>query len=205
MILFVKFVGQVLPLKQFVQDGAFDNNQQKFITAYLPIDIPLENLREYKKYQKTVKYLDRLIDRVSLITKTNMFAGSGSNVKQKRKALVKVIIDIVVKHNDVHMKRKQDESERLEFFAKKFNIDKDYSNVYFFELDDNVFNFSQDGSNPNMAELNRLKFNNILLYFILMFIVELNGAQIAMMFYDKIANIYTFCKIRIKDFRQYFN
>ena len=47
-----KICGQVLPLKQFVQDGAFDNNQQKFITAYLPIDIPLENLREYKKYQK---------------------------------------------------------------------------------------------------------------------------------------------------------
>ena len=93
-----------------------------------------------------------------------------------------------------------DKSVPLEFFAKKFNIDKDYSNVYFFELDDNVFNFSQDGSNPNMAELNRLKFNNILLYFILMFIVELNGAQIAMMFYDKIANIYTFLKYGSKIF-----
>ena len=40
-----RICGQILPLKQYVQDGSFDNNTQKFITAYLPLDIPLEEIK----------------------------------------------------------------------------------------------------------------------------------------------------------------
>ena len=49
-------------------------------------------------------------------------------------------------------------------------------------------------------ELNRLKFNNILLYFILIFITELNGAQISMMANDKIGNIFVYFKYSPKLF-----
>ncbi|XWV25201.1 hypothetical protein QJ856_gp0571 [Tupanvirus deep ocean] len=191
--------GQVLPLKQYVQDGSFDNNTQKFVTAYVPLDIPLEEIKEYAKYKLTIRTLDGLINRVSLITGTNMLVGPNTQIKQKRKALVKNIIDIIVKHNSVNLKKNINYDERSEFFSKKFNIDKNADSVYFFELDDSILNFKLAASDTD-ADENRLKYHNILLYFMLIFITELNGAQIAMMYTDKIANIYTFLKYGSKLF-----
>lgn len=188
-----KICGQILPIKQYIQDGKFDDNTQKFITAYIPLEIPLEEIKEYVKYKLTIRYLDILINRFSFITGTNMLVGSNSKVKQKRKALVKNIIDIILKHNDVILKKKQSEEERLNFFSKNFNINKELDGLYFFELDDNIFNFSSVPSDTNL-QLNRIKYNNVLLYFILIFITELTGIQISMMSSDKIANIYTFHK-----------
>lgn len=186
-----RICGQLLPLKQYLQDGSFDNNTQKFISAYTPLDIPLEEVREYKKYTLTIRYLDSLINRFSLITGTNMLVGSTTQIKQKRKALVKNIIDIIVKHNTVNLKKKIGDEERAKFFSEKFKINKNLDSLFFFELDDNIFNFAPSGTSKE-NDLNRLKFNNILLYFLLIFITELNGPQIIMMTYDKIGNIYTF-------------
>ncbi|AYV85275.1 MAG: hypothetical protein Satyrvirus9_1, partial [Satyrvirus sp.] len=183
--------GQILPLKQHVQDGKYDNNSQKFITAYVPLDIPLKDVKEYTKYKKIIKYLDGLINRISLITGTNMLTGQSMNVKQKRKALVKNILDLIIKHNFVNLRKKQNSDERADFFSKKFNVNKDLDDIFFFEIDNNIFDFSITGTEIN-ASVNRLKLNNILLYFMLIFLTELNGAQITMMFSDKIANIYVY-------------
>lgn len=188
-----KICGQVLPLKQYVQDGNFDNITQKFITAYVPLDVALEEVKEYQKYKLSIRFLDLFINRISLITGTNMLVGPASHVKQKRKALVKNIIDIVVKHNSVNLKKGHNDDERLAFFSKKFNIDKDLDSVYFFELDDSIFNLSMDAGSTEL-ELKKLKINNILLYFMLIFMTELNGAQITMMAPDKFANIYVYLK-----------
>ncbi|QTF49387.1 hypothetical protein qu_495 [Acanthamoeba polyphaga mimivirus] len=189
-----KVCGQILPLKRYVQDGSFNNNTQQFVTAYVPIDIPLEEIKEYRKYVLAIRYIDALINRVSLITNTNMLVGTNTNVRQRRKGLVKNIIDIILKHNSVNMRKNISDVERSEYLAKKYNINKDLNEVYFFELDDSIFNFTPTASNTEIT-LNKLKFNNILLYFILIFITELNGPQITMMATDKIAgNIYVFLK-----------
>lgn len=188
-----KVCGKLLPIKQYVQDGTFDNFTQRFITAYVPLDIPLEEIREYSKYTLTIKYLTILVNRVSLITSTSMFVGQTTQSNQKRKALVKNIIDIILKHNSVNLKKNINDADRLEYFSKKFHVDKDLDSVYFFELDDNIINFTPSSSDTSVTA-NSLKYNNMLLYFILSFIVELNGAQITMMFHDKIANIYVFNK-----------
>ncbi|AGD92321.1 hypothetical protein LBA_00403 [Megavirus lba] len=187
-----KICGQILPLKQYVQDGSFDNNTQKFVTAYVPSDIPLEEIREYTKYKLSIRYLDALINRVSLITSTNMLVGPSSQTRQKRKALVKNIIDLLVKHNIVNLRKNINYEERLEYYAKNFNINKNLDNtILFFELDDGIFNLNPSSSDVE-NDLNKIKFNNILLYFIMIFITELNGSQISMMSSDKYCNIFVY-------------
>ena len=195
-----RICGQILPIKQYIQDGSFDNESQKFVAAYTPLDIPLEEVKEYAKYKLIIRYLDvGLINRLSLVTGTNMLLGNDKQIRQKRKALVKNIIDIILQHNYLNMHSDQKEEDRLEFFSKKFHIDKDLDNVYFFELDDSILNFSPTATDTDIAS-DKLKYNNILLYFILVFITELNGAQIAMMHSDRIANIYTYFKYGPKQF-----
>lgn len=192
-----RICGQLLPLKQYVQDGNYDNNTQKFVTAYVPLDVPLEDIREYSKYKLTIRYLDGLINRISLITGTNMLVGPNLAIKQRRKSIIKSIIDLIIKHNTINLHKNQNNEERLEYYSKKFNIDKDLDNIYFFELNDNIIQF--DPNAPDI-KLTRLKYNNILLYFTLIFITELNGTQITMMYFDKIANIYVFLKYGVKLF-----
>ena len=187
-----RICGQILPLKKYVQDGIFDNNTQKFVSSYTPSDTPLEDIKEYQKYKLIIRTLDGLINRLSLITGTNMLVGSNLPVKQKRKALVKNIIDLIVKHNATNMHNRNRE-ERMEIFAKKFNINKDLDGVFFFELEDSILNFTPNSGEVN-ADLNRLKFNNILLYFLLIFITELNSIQISLMSADKFSNIYVYLK-----------
>lgn len=194
-----KTCGQVIPLKQYVQDGSFDNNTQRFITSYVPIDQDLADIKEYEKYKLIINFLDMLLDKVSFITSTNMLVGSNITIKQKRKAIVKNIIDLVLKHNSVNIEKKQSEHDRMNFFSKKFNINRDLDIIYFFELDDSIINFKSIPSSKNEG-INKLKFNNLLLYFITLFLTELNGTQITLMAFDNIGNIYTYLKFGSKLF-----
>lgn len=185
--------GQILPLKQYLQDGSFDNSSQKFISSYVPVDIPLQEVREYRRYALTIKYLDSLTNRVSLQTGTNMFVGTNITVSQRRKTLIKNIIDLFLRNN-------QDKSSPSEdLFSKKYRIDSDLNSMFHFELEDSIFNFTPTGSETETS-INRLKFNNILIYFILVFLLELNGVQILLMNYDNIGNIYTYLKFGSKLF-----
>lgn len=183
--------GQILPLKKYAQDGIFDNSTQRVISSYVPLDVPLESMPEYINYQLSVRYLDGLVNRVSLITGTNMLTGNNVDTNQRRTGLVKNIIDLIIKHNSINLAKKIKNETRLEAFAKQFNINKDYDSVFFFEMNDSVFDFTPISTEIN-ANINRLKFNNVLLYFILLFMTELNGIQIYMMTGDKIANVYTY-------------
>lgn len=193
-----RICGQILPMKRFVQDGSFDDESQKFVAAYTPLDISLDEIKEYSRYKLTIKYLELvLVNRVSLITGTNMLIGNDKQIKNKKIALVKNIIDIILKHNATNLKSNQSEEDRLNFFSKKFNIDKEIDSVYFFELDDSFLNISPTSQS---IDKNKLISNNILLYFMLIFMTELNGAQISMMQHDKIANIYTYLKFGPKMF-----
>lgn len=186
-----KTCGQVLPMKEYVQDGSFDNNTQRFITAYVPVDIPLDEITEYRKYGLIIRYLDALVNRFSLITGTNMLTGTTTANRQRRKAMVKNIIDLMIKHNSINMSKNISMEDRLEYYSKKFNIDKDLDSVYFFEVDNSIIDFSDTVSSN--VEISKLKFNNMILYFVLVFISELNGAQISMMTFDKkIGNIFVF-------------
>ncbi|CAH6420434.1 Hypothetical protein MVR_LOCUS129 [uncultured virus] len=185
--------GQMLPIKEYVPDGKFNDATQRFVSNYVPLDIPLRDIREYKPYTRIIAFLDELINRFSLITGTTMFTGPDKDTHQKRKALIKHIIDLVVLHNSVNIKKNIPEDQRLAMMARRYNIDKDLDSIYFFELDNSVLELSADVSQSE-ADLNRLKYNNILLYFLLLFFCELNGTQIVMMSKDNIANIGTYLR-----------
>jgi hypothetical protein len=176
-----KSCGRLLEIRQFVEDGKFNDSQQKFITNYAPMDVPLEDLREYQKYDRTIKIIEKLIDRISLITKVNVFVGNSYANRIRRRHLVKNIIDIIVTHN-------------ANLFKQQKSSINNNNIVFAFELDDNIFNFVNNPANPSEIDLNKYKFNNILLYFILEFLPEITDSQILTMSFDRIGNVYNFEK-----------
>lgn len=178
-----RICGQFLPMKEFYQDGKFNNATQKYTTNYVPLNIPLNEIREYAKYTRTINHIDGLINKLSSFTGTNMLTGASLDAKLKRKTVIKNVIDIIVKHNVTNL-------GKPEFDVKLYGIDKNISSVFNFELSDSIYEITNVADPHGESEINRLKFNNIILYFVWIFITELNAVQILSMLTDKIANIY---------------
>ena len=187
-----RLCSQFLPMKEFYQDGKFNNATQKYTTNYVPTNIPLNEIKEYTKYTRTINHIDGLIKKISDITGTNMLTQTSTPGKLKRKTVIKNIIDIIIKHNATNLHSK-------EMDTKIYGINKNISSVFYFELSDNIYDVSGTET-PGELEINRLKFNNIILYFIWIFITELNPVQILSMITEKISNIYVMEKYGDKIF-----
>lgn len=189
-----RICSQFLPIKQFVQDGKFDNATQRFTTNYLPTYVPLNEIKEYVKYTLMINYISLMIDKISLFTGITAFSGDHVNIKQKRKTLIKNIIDIFIKHNTNNLKDLKENSDMEvsmnESLSKNFGIDKNISEIFYFEPSDSMFDTSAGSAGPQGVEINKMKKNILLLYIILAYILELNSTHILGLTVDKIANIF---------------
>lgn len=188
-----KICGQALEIVHFVQDCKFNNTVGRYVTPYTTAIISLKNMKEYINYSKTITYLKKLIKRLSFLSSTNMLSGTDDTIKQRRNGVVKQIIDLFIKHNSINMKSKISDEERGAFYAKHFGIDKKFSSLFFFELNDDIFDFSTMNITQH-SDINKLKINNIILYLFLIFLTEINEPQLMMSANDKYANIYVYLK-----------
>ena len=184
-----KICGRSLSVVQYAQDGKFDNNIGRYVTSYSAANIPLKNLKEYESYTKTIRFLKKIVKRLSFLTGATMLSGSNDSAKQKQNAIVKQMLDLMIKHNANNMN-----TNHSELFEKKYGIDKKFNSSFFFELDDNIFDYDTHANTPGITEISRMKINNMILYLILIFVTELNGPQIATTNTDKYANIYVYLK-----------
>lgn len=195
-----RICGEILPIKDYVADGSFDDASQKFVSSYVAIDIPLEEHMEYAKYPLTIKFLDSFVNRISLVTGINVYAGGDIRARQSRQGLIKNILDIILEHNATNLKKKVNDDLRTKFLKEKYGIDERSNNVYFFELSDNIFKPDPSATAAESSERN-LKYNNIILYFLLAFLAELNGPQVVSMTTDGYSNIYHYLEKSIGLFR----
>jgi hypothetical protein len=195
-----RICGELLPIKDYVADGSFDDAAQKFVSSYVSVDIPLEEHMEYAKYPLTIKFLDSFVNRVSLVTGINVYTGGDKRARQSRQGLIKNILDIILEHNAMNIKKKVSDDIRAKFIKEKYGIDERSNSVYFFDLNDVIFKPDPSATAAESNERN-LKYNNILLYFLIIFFSELNGPQIVSMTTDGYSNIYHYLNKSIGLFR----
>ena len=196
-----KICGQTLQVLQYVQDGKFDNNVQKYVSSYSSSDIKLKDMKEYVAYVKTLKHIKKSTKKISFLMGINIVSGSGPMVKQKQTSLTKQVIDLLLKHNQAMMRKNVDNDVRLDFYVNKFGIDRKFSSVYFFRLNDNLFSPGQRQIIQADADIRKLEINNATLYISLIILTELNGPQIMMMNIDKYTNIYFFEQVVSRYFK----
>lgn len=190
-----RLCSQLLRMREYVQDGKFDNATQKYTTNYVPTNIPLQEIKEYAKFGKTIKHVEGMLKKMNDMSGANMLTGDHANARIRKKTFIKNVIDITDHHNFVCSKNSFSDT-----FYKMYGIDKSISNIFYFEFSDKIFNFSEPGIDMQTVEINRLKLNNVLLYFLWMWISELNETQILTIAVDKIINIDSFEKHGLKLF-----
>lgn len=189
--LICKICGMVLPSSEYVEDGKFDDETQKFISAYTPTHIPLKEIKEYQGYTNTIKSLKVLVKRLSLITNTNMLTGSSVGNKIRRTAFIKTVIDIIIKHSNYNLQKRQSRDDQTKVFSKRFGIDEKFDILDFFEFNDHIF----DSNDIINEAINKIKRNIVLLYIMFIFIIEIISTQVIGMSYDRTLNVYSYEKI----------
>jgi hypothetical protein len=177
-----------LDIKKFINEGMFDNASQSFITFSVHMDVNIEDLPEYEKYRTAIRNIDKLIEKISSILVIHGFSGQMYMSRSNRKVVMKDSIDIILNHN-VFLKNnylsKRDKN------LERYGINKTLSNLFFFELDNNIFVYSS--KEKDLKKI--IKYNNVIGYIIILLILELNESQILSLKFDKICSYAIFKRI----------
>lgn len=181
-----KSCGTQVNITNYVKEAAFDKDN-KLITFHTPMSIPLEDVLEYEKYGISIRSIDKLIDRLSSISKIPMFSGGAQDAKARRRDLTKSTIDMLLLHNN-NMKKFY--KERTSKIQSLYGIDKSMTSFWVFELDNSIFTYST----KDKDYFKPIKQNNVLVYIIFFMILQLNDTQILNMVGDKTCNFYWFQK-----------
>ena len=173
-----KSCGTLLNIKKYIIDGEYDGDTQKFITYSMPMEVPLEDIAEYEKYRNSIRNIDKLVERIAVIANIPYFIGTTLSIKWRRKAIIKDAIDIILLNNRL---LKKNLKERNELSTRLYGISRDLSNLFVFELDNEIFKFSS----KEKDHYKPIKQNNILSYLIILLLLEINESQLSFMTGDR--------------------
>lgn len=173
-----KSCGTLLNIKKYILDGEYDGDTQKFITYSMPMEVALEDIAEYEKYKSSIRNIDKLLERIAVIANVPYFMGSSLSIKWRRKAVIKDVIDLLLLNNSL---LKKNFKERNELATKTYGVSRDLSNLFVFELDNDIFKYSSKEKDYYKP----IKQNNILAYIIILLILEINDSQLTFMTGDK--------------------
>ncbi len=166
-----KSCGSLIDVKKFVTDGTF-NDDGDFVTFSMPMDIPLENLPEYEKYKISIRNIDKLIEKIAFISNIPAYIGDSFNARSKRKTITQNLIDIVNENN--YFLRK-DFKSRKENATKLYGIARDLTNLFVFDMDNNIFVFSS----KEKDYYKNIKYNNIIAYIICLLCLDISESNLS--------------------------
>ncbi|ADO67345.1 hypothetical protein crov311 [Cafeteria roenbergensis virus] len=200
-----KSCDELLPIKKYVYAGSYVDEIDTFLTTSIAVNQNLERIPKYRIYNRTIKNVDRLIERIGLLGNFNILLGNTPIIKLRRRLIVKDTLDMVLAHNvtlSKIMKSRSEVEQRGRNALKNYNIDPAYSKVFFFELKDDIFLTSSEDTDKYKI----VKYNNLLTYLILMIILEINSGQILgiketkfynFYFYEKFIPLFNKLKLRL--------
>ena len=181
-----KSCGTQVNIKNYVLDGSYDE-EGRFVSFNMPMDIPLEDILEYEKYKSTIKNIEKIVERIASIAGINSLIGNSTTIKTRVRRIVKDTIDLLLIHNSNLKNIYKERSDKI----SAYGLSKDLSNLFVFELDNSIFYY--DSKDKDFYK--PIKRNNIIIYILFFIILELTDSQLYHMTGDKICNYYLFSKV----------
>lgn len=180
-----KSCGFQVNIRNYVLDGSYDD-EGRFVSFTMPMDVPLKDIPEYEKYLSTIRNIEKIIEKIASITNMTFLIGTTTTVRMRIRKIVKDSIDLLLIHNSNMKNIYKERNEKI----SKYGLNKDLSNFFVFELDNNIFVYSSKDKDFYKP----IKRNNILIYIIFLLILEISDSQILYMTGDKICNYYLYSK-----------
>ena len=87
------------------------------------MDTPLEDIPEYEKYKGSIRSIDKLIEKIALVSNISYYVGLSPTVKSRRKAVTKDVIDIVLENNRILKRNYKERNEKASAKKKDLTLD----------------------------------------------------------------------------------
>lgn len=182
-----KSCDEILDLKKYVPEGFYNKDTNEFMTTSIIVNQKLEDQNKYIIYLRTIKFLGRNIEKIAYIGNILYYLGESPTIKLHKKTSIKDIIDLILIHTTY---LKEQPKDRIIQASEKYNINKDLTNLFFFELKDEIFLTSSQSTDYYTI----IKYNNVVVYTILIILLELNSGQILNFKDDKRCNYFFYSK-----------
>jgi len=183
-----KSCSEQLDLKKYVYEGTYVPELDVFLTTSLAVSTKLHEIPKYSKYTRTIRNIEKNIEKICYIMNLQYYIGNTPIIKLRRKMIIKDVIDLVLLHTDYLKKQPKD---RIQQAVENYNIHKDLTNLFFFELKDDIFLTSS--MDTDYYKL--IKYNNIITYILLILISDINIGQIINLKDDKTCNFFIYTQI----------
>jgi hypothetical protein len=183
-----KSCNELLQLKKYVYEGTYNKETDTFMTTSLAVNQKLEELPKYKTLLRTINNLNKNIEKIAYLCDLSYYLGNTPTNKLHRKTLVKDIIDLIQIHTEFI---KTQPKNRIELASEKYNINKNLTNLFFFELKDEIFLISSTDTDYYKT----IKYNNIMAYMIFLFLTEINAGQLINLKDDRSCNYFFYSKV----------
>ena len=183
-----KSCNDVLQLKKLVVEGTYVEELDTFLTTSMAVNLELEEIPKYAKFKKTIVNIEKNIEKLAYSIDIAAYIGNTPVIKLRRKMIIKDVVDLILIHTEwLRIQPKN----RIEQSSQKYGINKDFTNLFFFELKDEIF--LTRSTDTDYYKL--IKYNNIMTYLIFILLTEINSGQILSMKEDKRYNYFLFEKI----------
>lgn len=183
-----KSCSELLDLKKYVYEGTYVAELDTFQTTNLAVNQKLEEMPKYAKYTRTIRNIEKNIEKICYSVNLPYYLGNTPVIKLRRKLLIKDTIDLILVHGEYLKNQPKDRKQKA---VETYNIHPDLTNLFFFELKDEVFLTSS----LDTDYYKQIKFNNVLAYILLILIADLNTGQIISMKDDKKCNYFLYSNI----------
>jgi hypothetical protein len=173
-----KSCGYSLDINQYIEDGEYDDETRSFVSYSTPIDISLEDVIGYEKFKIAIRQIDKIIEKIAVVSNLLHLAKGTIDVRPKRKLIVKNTIDLLLANNKRIGKIYKDRKANIN---KLYGINPNNTELWMFELENNIFVFSS----RDIDKYKPLKINNIIAYSIFFILLEINKSHVQFMGDDK--------------------
>lgn len=194
-----KSCGEVLNLKKFVKEGTYIKEKDTFLTTSLAVNFELKKIPKYANYNRTIKNIEKNIEKLAFSTNLNNYLGNSPIIMLRRRMIMKDSIDLILIHT-TYIKNNLSSKNNKKEFNLKYGINDNLTNLFFFELKDDIFLTSSQDTDYYKI----IKYNNVLIYIFYILISDLNPGQILSLKDDKRCNYYLFNKIKDSLFKNLF-
>jgi hypothetical protein len=177
---------QFLDIKKYVTN-VYNDGGLEGISININTRVNLDELKEYQNFSKSIKNIDKIIERIAYLSGLTQYIGSLPATKLYRQDLIKSIIDILQIHNITLRNNEKKQGKRN---ISNYNINKNLTNFFYFKLEDSIFVYSSN----EIDKYKKIKLNNIFCYILLQFIININPSHILQFPFDKFCNFYLFEK-----------
>ena len=183
---FCKGCQEAVKMEKF--EATYDEQLDTFLITSISVGQKLEEIPKYSKYMRTIRNLEKNIERFAYSMDIVSLLGNSPDSRVRRKSIIKDVIDTILVHTEW---LREQPKNRIEQYNQKYGIGKDLTNLFFFELKDEIFL----ASSTDTDQYKIIKYNNIMAYLIVIILTELNSGQIINLKEDKRINYFFYQKI----------